>query len=191
MLLASLGVYKSVPCQSQVNALCVALPNGGISNKLHLHLPVPFSIDWNFVGFLNTSYKFSLLISFRVYKNQGRSREFKKPGIFRGQIFSRDMNLNPRTVPGKRGRLVTLPYSPIINYGHLGWISEIANHWNIGTHCMKHILEHYTTEVTFLADQWHSSQFVLKIKEIFGTGRIGITKYRKLVSMIFDQPQLE
>jgi hypothetical protein len=28
----SLGAYKSVPRQSQVNTLSVALPNGGISN---------------------------------------------------------------------------------------------------------------------------------------------------------------
>jgi hypothetical protein len=32
MLLMSLGAYKSVPRQSQVNALSVALLNGGISN---------------------------------------------------------------------------------------------------------------------------------------------------------------
>jgi hypothetical protein len=62
MLLASLGAYKSVPRQSQVSAHSVALPNFGFSNKLHLHLPFPFSIDWNFVGFLNTSYKFSVLV---------------------------------------------------------------------------------------------------------------------------------
>jgi hypothetical protein len=32
MLLASLGAYKSVPRQSQVNALSAALPNSGVSN---------------------------------------------------------------------------------------------------------------------------------------------------------------
>jgi hypothetical protein len=32
MLLASLGAYKSVPRDGQVNELSVALPNGGISN---------------------------------------------------------------------------------------------------------------------------------------------------------------
>jgi hypothetical protein len=32
MLLASLGAYKSVSRQSQVNAISVALPNVGISN---------------------------------------------------------------------------------------------------------------------------------------------------------------
>jgi hypothetical protein len=32
MILVSLGAYKSVPRKSQVTALSVALPNGGISN---------------------------------------------------------------------------------------------------------------------------------------------------------------
>jgi hypothetical protein len=83
MLLTSLGAYKSVPRQSRVNALSVALPNGGISNQLHLHLPVPFSIDWNFVRFPNTSYKFSLLV-FEFTKTRDVPGSFPKKGTFRG-----------------------------------------------------------------------------------------------------------
>jgi hypothetical protein len=63
-----------------------------------------------FVGFINTSYKFSLLV-FEFTKTRDFPGSLQKPRTFRGQIFSRDMNLNPGTVPGKRERLVTLSYT--------------------------------------------------------------------------------
>jgi hypothetical protein len=85
----------------------VALPNGGISNLLHLHLPVSFSIDLNFVGFLNTSYNFSLLV-FEFTKTKDFLGSLQKTG---DRFFSQDMNLNPGAVSGKQGHLVTLTYN--------------------------------------------------------------------------------